>query len=812
MLKAPEIKIHHDGPITVYTGTSRKAIRWKPKETSWSDWVERCSRTKWTGETVEQFKRMSKKERDDVKDIGGFVGATLKGGRRTKESVAWRHLLTLDADYADETFWEKVKGQGFACLVYSTHSHAPPERHRYRLIAPLGRAVDLDEYQAVARKVAEDIGIDTFDDTSYEPNRLMYYPSTPIDGEFFFKVNDAPWIDPDKTLDRYTDWRDAASWPQSSREVNKIYQRTAKLKDPRERQGIVGVFNQAFTVHEAIEKFLPDIYEPSEDDDTRYTFVGGSSHKGLKVLDDGLWAYSHHGTDPAGGYRQSAFDLVRLHKFGELDEETSLDTPMSRRPSYTAMKDFAREQEEVLRVFDKQRLEQAGAEFQEEEMEWMTQLNRNRKGEIDSTIWNVELILRNDPELAGKIKYNELSHQLVYIGDLPWAECYDTLNGVEWTDADDAKLWGYIERIYGIDHKTKITAALDGLRSTDTIHPLRDYLNGLEWDGVERLDTLFIDYMGAEDNVYTRAAARKSLTGAVARIFEPGVKFDYAVVFYGDQGVGKSAFIRKLGMEWTLELDTFLGKDAAERLHGKWLVEIEELTAFKRSEVEQIKGFISRNADHFRKAYDRRAKTYPRQNVFFGTTNDPEYLKDDQNRRFWGITVRPKHRKKDLFKDLTPEVVGQVWAEAVVRWKEGEPLYMEDPEAKRIAEEVQLSHREEDPRFGMIQQYLDQKLPEDWDLRDIQSRKAFIHDFSEGDNGTVERTRVCLAEIWVELFQKDIGSMPKRMAWELTSVMKRMPDWKPYGGKLRFGPYGPNRAYVRVGSEDDPETMWEVLR
>lgn len=172
--------------LYISTGNSRMEKKWNGQEMEFSVFLERLSHTVRTSETMEQYRKLSKAKQDSIKDVGGFVLGKLKGGRRKKANVLFRSGLTLDMDYATEDIAEQIEMFfDFRCLIYSTHKHTP-EKPRLRLIIPLSRTVSPDEYAAVARKVAEDIGMELFDDTTYEPSRLMYWPSTSADGEFFF--------------------------------------------------------------------------------------------------------------------------------------------------------------------------------------------------------------------------------------------------------------------------------------------------------------------------------------------------------------------------------------------------------------------------------------------------------------------------------------------------------------------------------------------------------------------------------------------------------------------------------------------------
>ena len=331
--------IKYNGTITIATGKSRKETAWKNREMLWSDLLTKLAETTRTRETLEEYKKLGKPQQDEIKDVGGFVGGTLKGGRRKGDAVVWRQVLTLDADFVQGDLWASVETLcDFGCAVYSTHKHST-EKPRLRLVIPLSRPVTPDEYPAIGRRVAADLGIDMFDDTTYEPHRLMYWPSTSADGDYIPTTRTSP-ADPDVVLARYPDWKDPSYWPESSRVQQQRKKLADKQGDPTAKGGIVGAFCRTYSVEEAIEAFLPDVYEPAGDG--RYSYIPGSTAGGLVVYDEGKFVYSHHGTDPIGGRLVNAFDLVRIHKFGEKDEDVKPDTPIVRLPSYPPCRSSAR--------------------------------------------------------------------------------------------------------------------------------------------------------------------------------------------------------------------------------------------------------------------------------------------------------------------------------------------------------------------------------------------------------------------------------------------------------------------------------------
>ncbi|MFZ5817792.1 MAG: hypothetical protein ACOY93_21270, partial [Bacillota bacterium] len=347
--------LRHDGRLTIAVGRSRKETNWKPETLLWSALLQRLATPRVTGESLAEYSAMTKAQRDDIKDVGGFVGGPVQGGRRRATAVESRQLVTLDADFAGPDLWEQVQLLfPYAIAVYSTHSHTP-EKPRLRLLVPTNRVMAADEYQPVARMVAADLGIDLFDPTTFEVHRLMYWPSHSRDAEYVFGYIDGPWLDVDAVLGRYDDWRDVAQWPRPQREVAEHHRALQRAEDPHTKQGVVGAFCRTYTVEEAIETYLGDVYAPAGDG--RYTYLAGSTVGGVIVYDDGKFVYSHHATDPAGGRACNAFDLVRIHRFGYLDEEAADGTPVAKLPSYTAMMDLAAEDRRVKVTLGREQLE-----------------------------------------------------------------------------------------------------------------------------------------------------------------------------------------------------------------------------------------------------------------------------------------------------------------------------------------------------------------------------------------------------------------------------------------------------------------------
>ena len=805
-------KIKHDRDIWLAVGNSRFATDWKNKQLRWSDLLKRLSQPVVTPETYSEYMAMGKAEQDKVKDVGGFVAGTLEGGKRSARTVKTRSVLTFDLDEAPVGFWEDYSQLlDYAAAVYSTHKHRP-DKPRLRLLVPMSREVTPDEYEAVARMLATDIGMKYLDQSTFQPSRLMYWPSHSTGADYIFDYCDAPLLDPDTVLARYpADWHDASLWPAAEGEERGRKRQAEKQQDPREKSGIVGAFCRTYTVTEAIDKFLSDVYSPTEHAD-RYTYTAGSTSGGLVIYskddeDVGLWAYSNHGTDPASGQLCNAFDLVRIHKFGTEDEDAAPHTPPTSLPSYRAMTAFCNADPETVDTIDTERRAKAREDFAEDEPEspsepaerqkkkdspgkWMHRLQRTDKG-ITASVYNCKLIFENDPALQG-ISYNELRQTVEIRGEpTPWGK-----DSGQWTDADDSELVTYISINYAEFPRQKITDQWARAAQRHRFNPVRDYLDDLPfWDGTKRLDTLLIDYLGAEDNIFTREATRKLLLAAIKRIYRPGCKFDSMLILSGPPNTGKSMLVQKLGGEYfsdNLTFEDMKDKTGAEKLQGYWLLEISEMKGMRKMDVESVKAFISRQEDIYRAAYARNTERRARQCVLFGTVNNVSgYLKDiTGNRRFWPIECTGQGTLKAW--EMDEETRQQIWAEAMEAYQaaKSNPSLILSDEAAAIAEEKQRDALEADDREDMVADYLETLLPEDWRDMDPQSRRTWLTDSFARDNnpGVKERTRVTNTEIWAECFGRDPASIQAKDSYDIARMLKRL-GWVQVTQRLRSKQY-----------------------
>jgi len=780
----------------ISVGNSRMDKVWKAREMTWSDFLEKVKNTVRTSETVEEYKKFGKARQDSTKDVGGFVGGSLKNGRRKSDCVLTRSMLTLDMDYACEGLWQQIEMfYDFTCCIYSTHKHTS-EKPRLRLIIPLCREVSPDEYMAVSRKVAEDIGMDQVDDTTYEPSRLMYWPSTSADGEFIFESQSGELLNPDVVLSRYKNWKDSSEWPVSSRQETILQRSVKKQVDPLEKPGIIGAFCRTYDIANAITTFLPEVYQPSLLEG-RFDYTPADSTAGVVLYDD-KFAYSHHATDPASGKLCNAFDIIRIHKFGELDDKSALDTETSKLPSFKAMQEFCIQDEKVKLQLSREREAKAKDEFAADG-EWQTTLELDKQGKVKDTLSNIAMIIRCDENLQ-VIVFNQLKSMIDVIGELPWQQVKPG-----WGDSDLANAKLYFERVYGIWSPTKFKDALLAVVSAERLyHPIKNYFETITWDGEDRIETLLIDYLGADDTPYVRAVTRKTLIAAVARIYEPGVKFDSILVLNGPQGIGKSTLFSILGMEWysdSLSIADMKDKTAAEKLQGYWLLELGELAGIKKVDVETVKSFISRIDDKFRQAYGVNVESHPRSCIIVGSTNsEGGFLRDiTGNRRFWPVPVngKGKYRAWDL------KAVDQVWAEAIEKYKAGEELFLKGNEASE-AYVKQQEAMEADDREGIVSDYLDKLLPERWGSMDLYERRNFLggNEFDGAATiGSVARDKVCIMEIWCECFGKERANLKRTDSYELESILNKVGGWKRYEGsktgKTYYFLYGPQKTFIR---------------
>jgi hypothetical protein len=449
------------------------------------------------------------------------------------------------------------------------------------------------------------------------------------------------------------------------------------------------------------------------------------------------------------------------------------------------------------------------------ELPWFSLLEFTNDGAIKPHLHNVGLLVTHDPRIVGIPEFNEFTGEIVQrkpIGIKPdsrkdsakptmqlrpdvW-RVEDVINGTLWDDSRDNDIRRVFEAPkmqggYGIRISDRdLTAAIDTVARQNSFHPVREYLERQEWDGRSRVEGLFVEYLGAQDTPYTREIARLTLIAAVCRVFEPGHKFDFAVIIEGLQGRGKSTFVAMLARKWFAELDGDFGntKQMIEIMQGAWILEIPELSGFNRTDVRNIKAFISRTKDKARLAYDRRARVFPRQSIFFGSTNDRKYLADPTGgRRFWPISCRVEMINFARLRDN----VDQIWAEALTLYREMRrtqptgtlPLYLTNPDARSEAELLQESRTVESSEqmlAGKIEAWLDQPIQ----TGGLHANEGKIRDVT------------CILEIAAECLGKPREEHNQRFSQLIGRAMDLIDGWESVK-QFKHPIHGRQRGYRR---------------
>jgi len=667
-------------------------------------------------------------------------------------------------------------------------------------VFPLSRDINSDEFTAISRLLAGEFGIDQFDPCSFKIEQLMFWPSTPCDIKYIYLKVNKEWLNPDTFLEKYPNWKDLDTLPRIEKE-NKVIAGGGvgrKAKDPLTKDGIVGAFNRTYTIQDAIELFLSDVYEPVSDN--RYLFIGSSSIAG-GIAYNNKFFYSHHAKDPAYGKVLDAFDLVKLHKFGK------------EKDSFTKMKQLALEQEEVKLELANSKLISAQEDFDiaddEDNSNWRSKLTFGMMGDIENTSANLILILKNDKRFKN-IAYNQLTDSVQITGWVPWDR---PESNKFWRDADEAQLIAIIDKEYTSFSDRNFKVAFTKVTRDRAFNPVKQYLDNLsKWDGVKRVERFLITNLAANDDKYTEEVTRKWFAAAVARIYQPGIKFDSILVLDGKQGVGKSTIIKSLvDPEYfsdSLQLsDMDDNKKAGEKIQGFWIIEIQELAGMKKADIEKVKGFISCTDDKYRPSYGKTVEWHPRSCAIFSTVNgDRGFLRDlTGNRRFWVVKINSKNETPNI--SFSQEYKDQIWAEAKHYYENGEELFLSG-EYLETAKEYQNNAMEHDERVGVVEAYLNMLLPDNWDdIDDMDKRRAYIQNDAYLGVGalygkaTKTRNEVSGIEIWYECLKGEIIDYDRKAMNDVAMIMMQIPGWEKSGKTKKMGPYAMQRYYQRKAKD-----------
>ena len=772
----------NDRKIQISIGGSRKSTTWQTTDMLVSELYAKLAQPVRSNMTMQEYDRLTKAKKSDAKDVGGFVGGSLRDGRRKAHNVNSRDIITLDADNitagATDMWLKRLEGLGVSYCVYSTRSHRE-QAPRLRIIIPMVQALAPDAYCFVAREMAYYIDgtMQIFDPTTFQPERLMFWPSVDSDQPYVYAAADKPFLLPDSWLQGDA-WRNMATWRQvpgheadeaALRAINSVKQ------PPEEALGIVGIFNRTYSIYDVMDQFLPGVYEPCLAlGENRYTYTGGSSAGGAVVYDD-HFLYSHHATDPAGGVLCNAFDLVRLHRYPDMDNEVNPRTPMHNRPSYVEMKKYAKTLPGVQETIAADKAANmdsiyeaaygklapvddfcdvpmpegnnttpkpetppatpAGQESVFKPSMLMGQLDMDDRGNYDATINNYRLILENDPQLQGCLWYNQFTG----------ADTCERLPGREdprpvtfGMRTDIAPIVQHLQMVYGIKLNMRyLELAVAEVLKAHTRHPVREWLETLQWDGVERLDGLLVRTLGAEDTALTRAITRKIVCAVVQRSYFPGSKFDAMLVLVGGQGTGKSTLSRILAIrpEWHVDsVPSFNDKKGYEVITGNVVVEVAEMAAYSKTDVRSMKNFITQTSYRYRPAYGDKTLDYPAQCVLIGTTNEKEFLNDPTGgRRYWIVdTEQSKYNIDWAQMNAAQRDIGQIYAEAKHRlFNEHEPLVLPAELEQELQAKQEAEYTERSAWYDEIKAFLDMPVPEDWHEKTLAEKVVYVSNTTE---------------------------------------------------------------------------------
>jgi predicted P-loop ATPase len=766
--------------LTIATAPKRNSLHWKNGTIEWSEivgWLDSPAAKKEAGNyllgVLGESTRVHKKGDPPCTDI-----------HRLKNAVVTRSAITLDIDSPNPDFVDAVEMLfDHAAIIHTTHSSSP-DAPRYRMIVPTDRSMKPDEYITAAETLMRTFGKDQFDPGSTQPERYMFKPAAQEPGWFQSWVLPGDPVPVDTLLADFVE--DLSTKPLPKPGKNK--------RDPFTLDGIMGAFNRAYAGDwdSLIEAFDLPYQKIAED---RYHLVGATAAAGMGPVQGAEgFVYSHHANDPAYGTTCSAWDLVRLHHFGEMDEDVNSQTPPHKRPSHAAMAELATRDNRAM-------AEMVGLDFAEafddegNANDWRLNLRRNNRGVITNVVQNRDLIRDNDPALRG-LYLNEMSLVIEAEGDLPWRVVSDksrTVDGI-----DKAEFMEYLEREYGLV-VAKETAGMmvDIAGARRRRHPTREYLESLKWDGESRIETAL---PGVKHTAYTRMVSRKVLVAAAARVLEPGVKWDHTLVLFGSEGLGKSWWIERMAKGWSASLGRIGDKDTLLTMQAAWIITADEGHSLKKADHDAQKEFLTRTHDMYRAPYEKETRRHPRHCVIWSTTNDEIFLRRQEgNRRF--LIVRCDDKVD--FDLMTDEYVDQVWAEAVHLYQSGERLFLDGLEALEAAEQRER-FVEEDHLLGVIESYLETPVKEGWMSMTPEERTAWLRGRQEGFEapGTERIDLVCSTQIWVEALGRRLGDKSHIELREIYETIKRIPGWEPAPTTRHAGPiYGTQRVFIRKGTD-----------
>ena len=406
-------------------------------------------------------------------------------------------------------------------------------------------------------------------------------------------------------------------------------------------------------------------------------------------------------------------------------------------------------------------------------------LIHNEKGNVTQVIENCETVVREDPLLNGAVRLNRMTGRLEIKKDMGWSRAGPAVN-----DNDMNNILSYMARNYDLRADKLCWRAITTAAYENSFHPIREYLEGLEWDGQERIRRALRHFLGAPEDELTHQCMKMFMIGALRRIYEPGCKFEYVLTLVGGQGIGKSTFFRFLALQdkwFTDDLVGFKSSRIFEKISGHWIIEMSEMLAIMNAKgADEVKSFLSRQSDVYRDPYAVFPDDRPRQCVFGATTNRVKCLPFDRtgNRRFLPVLVDEAQAEVHILENEAESraYIDQMWAEAMDLYRSGDYALKFPKDIEKQLNALRQEFMAEDTNAGMIQMYLD----------------SF-----EGDY-------VCVAQIYQEALHNPFTDPSRRDSIEITDIMRHsIEGWQP-GPVHRFEKYGRQRSWVRVNQVCQP--------
>lgn len=765
-----------------------------------------------TKETVLEYQKGDREFQLKCKDKGGFIAGTSLDNKRDNSSILTRNMITLDMDYCPSNILEILRDKQditkelpFRFFIYSTHSHTP-EKPRLRLIVPLSKEIGVEEYEPVGRAIATIIGNEYFDATTFQPNRIMYFPSVSVDGDYVCEeFGFDNWFDlkPEDMLDRYMDYLNISEFqkPHYIDGLQREKIEKGKIRNStKTKYRIVNAFNTEYSIREAIDTFLKNEYAKSKTKD-RYTYVHGESKDGLVILNN-QYAYSHHGTDPAQGRLLNAFDIVRIHKFGKQDTDITEQLEYEKyekSTSYSAMVEYIRGNlpSVMKHMPELQNLNKNAKEFETgevdviegsvEEEDWKLTLDytgSDKDRHPKSNARNIKLIFQNDEYFKDLFYYDSLRDAICFDRTPPWNQEKKKNDLV--TDEDDSEIRVYLNSVYSIAGKDLIYDSVVHQAGKKRRHPIKTFLAKLpEWDKVPRIETIICELFDIEPNQFYKEASKSWWVGIIQRIMRPGSKYDMMLIISGNQGIGKSQLGKSIAtLNWNGSMATidsqpnyfgddelpFDKKDAYEQLNGIMIYELPEFEKYyKKSDTSTVKSFLSKTSDKYRKSYGRRVAEFKRQCVFIATTNDNRPLRDRTgNRRFLPFYSRmPKNTSRLYDPQIwNEEIRNQCLAEAMYYFEEGyNPMSSFSKKANHQWEELNDKATIENDSLPIVEMYVNNKFPINYFSYPYNDMKKYFsetitHNYEGFYINRENRDEFSLKEIYCIAFNRDISHTP----------------------------------------------------